>query len=144
MQTDKRHAHTHADTQEYRRTDRQTGRQTNEHAYKLSIRSLSMAQELCLKHFASVGFIGIMHICKKQAFDVCVSAHKQTQMQKDRHGNSNRHAETHNYLKTDTIHMLTCRHTGRRWDRQAHRHANLQTQRHAEKWADRHIDKQTY
>ena len=62
MQTDKRHAHTHADTQEYRRTDRQTGRQTNEHAYKLPIRSLSMAQELSQKHFrciVSVNDIGM-------------------------------------------------------------------------------------
>jgi len=51
MQTNKRQAHTHADTPECRRTDRHTGKQANKHAYKHSIRSLSKALELSRKDF---------------------------------------------------------------------------------------------
>jgi len=86
-----------------------------------------------------------MHNCKIEAQDVCISTHKQTQMQKDRNRNSDRHADTLKYQKT---HADMQTHS----DMQTHRQTFRQTGPHACNFADthacrqridRHIDKQT-
>ena len=76
-----------------------------------------------------------MHNCKTQAHDVCVSTHKQTQMQKDRNRNSSdRHADTLTYQKT---------HANMQTHADMQTQANIGTDRHTGMQFCRHTGMQT-